>query len=255
MKASGVQRIALVTDFGGGPYVGQVLLRLHAQAPGMRAIDLVSDLAPFRPDLAAYLLPALVRDVPRGTLFLSVVDPGVGGDRAVLAMAADGQWFVGPDNGLLAVMARRAQELAVWSVRWRPSWSSDSFHGRDVFAPIAACLATGEDLDAEPMAPQGMVGWDWPTDLAKVVYVDRYGNLVLGWRAGGLDRRARLRVGPVDLPYARTFSDAPAGSGFWYENAFGLVEVAVNQDRADQAFGLTAGDDLAPPIGSSCSIE
>ena len=104
-----IDRIALVTDFGpGGPYVGQLKLRLSELVPGIPVIDLVSDLTPFRSDLAAYFLPALVRDIPNSTLYLCVVDPGVGGERAALAVLADGNWYVGPDNGLLAVVARRA---------------------------------------------------------------------------------------------------------------------------------------------------
>ena len=247
MTVPGIQRIALITDFGRGPYVGQILLRLNALVPGIAVVDLVSDLSPFRPDLAAYLLPALARDAPPGTLFLSVVDPGVGGERSPLAMAADGNWFVGPDNGLLAVVAKRARDLFLLRVGWRPQWTSETFHGRDVFAPIAARLVRGESLEGEAMTPDALTGWDWPTDLAKVVYVDRYGNLMTGWRATGLDRRARLRVGAVDLPYARTFCEVSSGTGFWYENAFGLVEVAVNLGRADQHLGLAPGDNLGPP--------
>jgi S-adenosylmethionine hydrolase len=247
MAARGIERIALITDFGPGPYVGQVLLRLNALVPGIAAVDLVSDLPPFRPDLAAYLLPALVRDAPPGTLFLSVVDPGVGGDRSPLALAADGNWFVGPDNGLLAVVAKRATELFVLRVGWRPQWTSESFHGRDLFAPISACLSRGESLEGQAVEPCALVGWDWPTDLAKVIYVDRYGNLISGWRATGLDRSATLSVGALDLPYARTFCEVPPGTGFWYENAFGLAEVAINLGRADTEFGLAPGDDLGPP--------
>jgi S-adenosylmethionine hydrolase len=87
-----------------------------------------------------------------------------------------------------------------------------------------------------------------PPDLGKVLYVDRFGNLITGWRAAGVDRRARLRVGLTELARARTFCERPSGSAFWYENSLGLVEVAVNQGRADHTFGLVPGDDLGPPI-------
>jgi len=247
MMPSGPERIALITDFGPGPYVGQVKLRLSALVPDVPVFDLISDLTPFQPDLAAYLIPALVRDVPSGTLFLCVVDPGVGGKRSALALEADGNWFVGPDNGLLAVVARRATAARVLRVGWRPAWISDSFHGRDLFAPIAARLCLGQELSTQVLDPSELVGWDYPPDLARVVYVDRYGNLVSGWRAAGVDRRARLRTDARDLPYARTFCEVPAGEGFWYEDAFGLVEVAINQGRADLTLGLRVGDDLGPP--------
>lgn len=243
-----IRRIALITDFGLGPYIGQVLLRLSALLPGVQVVDLISDLPPFRPDLAAYLLPALVRDLPPETLFLCVLDPGVGGERAALTLAADGNWFVGPDNGLLAAVARRAQGLNALRIGWRPDWASDSFHGRDLFAPIAARLCLGHELNAEVLDPSTLAGWDWPADLAKVVYVDRYGNLITGWRAAGLDRRARVQLGEIELPYARTFCEVPSGAGFWYEDAFGLVEIAVNQGRADLVLSKGPGDDLGPPM-------
>ena len=248
MTTPRVERIALVTDFGRGPYIGQVVLRLNALAPDIPVVDLVSDLSPFRPDLAAYLLPALARDMPPGTLFLSVVDPGVGGERSPLAIAVDGHWFVGPDNGLLTVIAKRAREPFILRVGWRPQWTSESFHGRDLFAPIAACLSRGTSLEGEAAKPHSLVGWDWPAELAKVVYVDWYGNLITGWRAAELDRGATLRVGAEYLPYARTFCEVPPGTGFWYENAFGLAEVAVNLGRADREFGLSPGDGVGFPV-------
>jgi S-adenosylmethionine hydrolase len=240
----GIRRIALVSDFGPGPYVGQVRLVLDALLPGLPVVDLVSDLAPFRPDLAAYLLPALVRDTPPGTLFLCVVDPGVGGERAALALEADGRWFVGPDNGVLGAVARRSRYLRALRVGWRPVWSSQSFHGRDLFAPIAARICCGEDLQGQRLDGPSLVGWDWPEDLARVVYVDAYGNLISGVRADRLEPQARLSVSGLDIPWARTFCEAAPGSAFWYENGFGLVEIAVNQGRADKVLGLGPGSDL-----------
>ncbi|MCB2263936.1 MAG: SAM-dependent chlorinase/fluorinase [Candidatus Thiosymbion ectosymbiont of Robbea hypermnestra] len=297
-----IERIALVTDFGGtGPYVGQMKLRLsqllsrkggakaHPWAfalrnrnrnrnmamsrflPGRRlaavaqggssldriggrpwrhlprlpVIDLVSDLAPFRPDLAAYLLPALVRDMPARTLYLCVVDPGVGGARAALAVEADGNWYVGPDNGLLALAARRARRARVLRVDWRPERLSNSFHGRDLFAPIAAMLCEGR-LPACTEIDQGaLIGSDWPHELAKVIYADGYGNLITGLRACGLDRGTRLRVGEREIASARTFCAAPTGQAFWYENSFGLVELAVNQGHAGRVLGLDPGAPVA----------
>ncbi|HSQ06680.1 MAG TPA: SAM-dependent chlorinase/fluorinase, partial [Chromatiaceae bacterium] len=227
-----------------GPYVGQVQLVLDALVPGVPVLDLISDLTPFRPDLAAYLLPALVRDTPRGTLFLCIVDPGVGGERAALALEADGRWFVGPDNGLLAVVARRAQRLRALRVVWRPIWLSQSFHGRDLFAPVAARICQGQDLAWEALDEPALVGWDWPEDLPRIVYRDSYGNLMTGWRAERLDQGATLALGGQGIGWARTFCEARPGAAFWYENAFGLVEIAVNQGRADLQLGIGPGADL-----------
>lgn len=242
-----VERISLVTDFGcGGPYTGQMKLRLAGLLPGMPVVDLISDLPAFRPELAAYLLPAIVRDLPRRTVYLCIVDPGVGGERAALAVAVAGDWYVGPDNGLLAVVARRAHNPRVLRVDWRPARMSDSFHGRDLFAPIAAMLSRGEVPASTLLAADTLVGADWPEDLARVIYVDRYGNLLTGLRANTLDRRVVLSAGGRSLHFARTFCDVPFGTAFWYENAFGLVELAVNQGRADALLGLAPGDAVTP---------
>ena len=91
--ATDIDRIALVTDFGDGPYVGQVHARLSLVAPGIERLDLIHDLPAFRPDLAGYLLPALMRDMPARTLYLCVVDPGVGGPRAGLLVKTGEDWL------------------------------------------------------------------------------------------------------------------------------------------------------------------
>lgn len=241
-----MRQIALITDFGAGPYVGQVRMRLGALVPGGAVVDLVSDLPPFRPDLAAYLLPALARDLPTGTIYLAVVDPGVGGDRAALALSVGSDWYVGPDNGLLALAARRAPHPALWRIVWRPERLSTSFHGRDLFAPVAAMLWDDRLPGATPISRRQMVGADWPDDLPKVIYVDRYGNLITGLRADQVVGGARFRVGGDELGFAPTFCAVPPGTPFWYENAFGLVELAVNQGRADVRLGLAPGDAVTP---------
>jgi S-adenosylmethionine hydrolase len=240
-----IGQIALITDFGyGGPYVGQVKLWLTARAPGLPVIELISDLPAFQPRLAAYLLPALARDVPLGTLYVCVVDPGVGGDRDVLWVEADGNHYLGPDNGLLALVAKQARDLALRRVDWRPSRLSPSFHGRDLFAPLAAKLAHGEAIGATPLRRERMVGQEWPDETAAVIYVDHYGNLITGLRGGRLDRQRLVNAGGYQLRYVRTFCEAAPGIPFWYEDAFGLVELAVNQGRADVTLNLGVGAEV-----------
>jgi S-adenosylmethionine hydrolase len=244
-----IRRIALVSDFGGaGPYVGQMQLVLSGLAPRIPAAALISNLAPFRPDLAAYLLPGLARDLPSETLYLCVVDPGVGGERGVIALEANGCWYLGPDNGLLSMVERHGRQARVLRIDWRPKNMSNSFHGRDLFAPVAAMLCRGEMPDAVPLRPSSMVGADWPDDLCKVVYVDDYGNLITGVRACALDRDEGLRAAGRQIRCARSFCEVPAGQVFWYENAFGLVEIAVNQGRADLALGIGPGDEVGFPV-------
>jgi len=238
-----IDRIALVTDFGtSGPYVGQMKLHLAELAPRIPVIELVSDCVPFRSDLAAYLLPALVRDMPIPSLYLCVVDPGVGGERAVLAVLADGSWYVGPDNGLLALVARRAKDVRILRVDWRPPRLSATFHGRDLFAPVGAMLCAGRVPACTEIDLEAIIGSGWPDDLPCIVYTDAFGNLMTGLRAVSVDRGAILEAGGRKLGYARTFGDVAAGAAFWNENSLGLVELAVNQGNASHSLGLAPGD-------------
>ena len=234
--------IATFTDFGpGGPYTGQMQAVLLTQAPGTPVVDLLSLAPGFSPKPAAYLLAALAEQMPRQSLFLCVVDPGVGSERRGLVLQTQDYCYVGPDNGLLAVAARRQHEARVWEIDWRPEQLSSSFHGRDLFAPVAAGIARGEPPPGRLCGLDSMVGWDWPDDLAEILFIDHYGNAYTGLRAAGLDRSQALHVGPHRLTYARTFSEVPSGQGFWYENSCGLAEVAVNGASAVAGLGLELG--------------
>src|SRR6201982_3081274 len=128
--------IALFTDFGlEGPYTGQGKIVLHQIAPGVPVVDLFADLPAAKPQPAAYLLAAYGEWFSPGTVILAVVDPGVGGERAAVVVEADSRWYVGPDNGLLELVTRRAGRTRSWEISVRPEEISASFHGRDLFVP------------------------------------------------------------------------------------------------------------------------
>lgn len=233
--------IALFTDFGlEGPYLGQVMAVLQQQAPGVPVINLFSDLPPFDIEGAAYLLPAYAAGFPPGTVFLCVVDPGVGGARPGVVVQADTHWYVGPNEGLFALVARRSGHLACRELAL-PAGASSSFHGRDVFAPAAARVARGVPLEGEPVTTDTLARPDWPDDLYRVVYIDRFGNAMTGVRLSAIAPDAILNVNGQPLKPARTFSDVAAGEAFWYGNANGLVEFAVNRGRADAVLGVEVG--------------
>jgi S-adenosyl-L-methionine hydrolase (adenosine-forming) len=234
--------IVLFTDFGlYGPYTGQVKAVLHQMAPGVPAIDLFADAPVSNPKASAYLLAAYAAWFPVGTVFLCIVDPGVGGTRPAIMLKADSRWYVGPGNGLFELVLRRATETRSWDIDWRPERLSASFHGRDLFAPVAAMLALGESPPGQPREDGADRRADWPDDLGEIVYVDHFGNAMTGLRAAMLPANARLvTVGRV-LERARTFGDRSLGAAFWYENSNGLAEIAVNQGRADRDLGLAIG--------------
>ena len=231
--------IALFTDFGlTDPYVGQLHAVLAREAPGIPGVGLFHSVPNFDVRAGAYLLPAYVDEFAPETVFLCVVDPGVGSDRAPVMLRADGRWYVGPDNGLFSVLARRARQVDSYAIRWRPARLSDSFHGRDLFAPVAARLACGKVPDSEP-AP--LTTPKWPAELAQVLYIDHYGNGITGLRAQTLTPKSRLHVGRRVLRYARVFSDVSRGHPFWYTNANGLVEIAVREGSAARQLKLRLG--------------
>lgn len=237
--------IVLFTDFGvGDPYVGQVHAVLACEAPGVCVVDLFHGLPNYDIRAAAYLLPAYSAIFDPDTVFLCVVDPGVGGERRPVLVHADGRWYVGPDNGLFHVLARRARTCEVREIKWRPAQLSASFHGRDLFAPVAAMLARGNTPSAARVTLSPPSGAEWPDDLAQVVYIDHYGNAITGLRASVVDKAQPLRIKQHSLPYARVFADVPVGQAFWYENANGLAELAVNRGSAAEVLGLKCGDSV-----------
>jgi S-adenosyl-L-methionine hydrolase (adenosine-forming) len=232
----------LFTDFGpSGLYTGQMRAILHGKFPERPVLDACNDAPAFNPKASAHLLASLVPYYPAGAIWLAVVDPGVGTGRDGLILEADGRWFVGPDNGLLSQVMLRAREASCWRIRWRPPGMSASFHGRDWFAHVALQISLERLPDVEPVSPDALVGSDWPLDLAEVIHVDHYGNLMTGLRAEAMPAHGVLEVGGRRLRQARTFADVPRGEAFWYGNAMGLVEIAVNQGRADLTLGVGIG--------------
>lgn len=231
--------IVLFTDFGlEGPYVGQMKAVLAREAPGVAVIDLFSNAPRFAPRASAYLLAAYATEFPAGTVFLAVVDPGVGTDRRVpVVVEADGRWFIGPGNGIFNVVAQRAAQLRAQAITWAPARLSASFHGRDLFAPVAACIARGDTVSGNPLTDWVL---PWPEELPEVVYIDHFGNALTGIRAASVGSE-HIELNGRRISRARTFGDVAPGSAFWYENANGLVEIAVNQGPADVLLGLGIG--------------
>lgn len=238
--------ILMFTDFGrGGPYLGQMCLSIERHAPGIPVIELMSDLEPFNPRAAAYLLASLCAEIPPGSVLLGVVDPGVGTEsrQAVVMRAAD-RWYVGPGNGLFSIVAQQHTPTQAWQITWRPSRLSDSFHGRDLFAPVAAMLARGDEVPGDPVDVTCIGPQDWPNDLAEIIYLDGFGNAMTGIRASTLSRDQGLEVRGNRVSAARTFGDVAPGETFWYANAGGLAEIAINLGNAREELGLQVGDNV-----------
>ncbi|HKK16149.1 MAG TPA: SAM-dependent chlorinase/fluorinase [Gammaproteobacteria bacterium] len=237
--------IALFTDYGiNGPYVGQVHAVLSRIAPDEKIVNLMLDLPRQNQKAAAYMLARCVKEFNNGTIFFCVVDPGVGtfvDDPVVLKL--DESWYVGPNNGLFNIVARNAEHIECWKIHWRPEELSNSFHGRDLYAPICAMIANGLDIPGEKITWQDNPAW--PDDLQEIIYIDGFGNCITGFRATDNMVEKTIYIHKHVILHATTFSEVKLGEVFWYENSLGLVEIAVNQGSARNSLGINIGDEFA----------
>lgn len=237
-----MKTVVLFTDFGPfGPYVGEMVGVIKRIAPEITVIELLNNAPTTDPRHSAYLLAALAKTWPADSVFLCVVDPGVGSDRKAVVLEADGRFFVGPNNGLFNTVAKEASKKRWFEIIWRPEQLSSSFHGRDLFAPVAAKIALGRHR--ELLAPwEGPDLSNWCLELPEVIYIDWYGNCMTGLRFRPELRGQKLKIKGRELPWARTFSEVPKAGTFWYENSSGLIEIAVNGGRADRMLGIGIGE-------------
>jgi S-adenosylmethionine hydrolase len=194
---------------------------------------------------------------PPGAIHLAVVDPGVGGPRRALAAHSRGRFFVGPDNGLFHLIFRQATPLTIISlenpVYFRPQVST-TFHGRDIFAPVAAHLSLGLDLSRLGPGITDPVTLDWPEPSfgpeairGEIIYVDQFGNLLSNVRYGEFaawrgNQAIRLQVGPVTIQgLARTYSDVAPGEFLALAGSHGFLEIACAMDNAARRLNAAVG--------------
>lgn len=235
--------IALFTDFGWqGPYVGQMKAAIRSRLPNIPVIDLMHDVPAFDPIVASYLLAALAEDFPAETIFVAVIDPGVGHpSRRPYMVQADGQWFVGPDNGLFDVIESRATDVQRYEILWQPEKLSSSFHGRDLFAPVAAMLSQWEIPEHQLMKQREL---NLDSDLSQVIYIDHFGNAMTGIQGIGVFEEQKMVVNNTEIAFAQTFSMVPEGQLFWYVNSSGLVEISANKGSAAEKLDLVIGSEI-----------
>ena len=237
--------ITLLTDFGTADgYVGEVKGVLSSEAPGASLVDITHDVPAHDIDAGRLTIMRYWRRFPRGTVHLAVVDPDVGTDRAAIAVASDGQFLVGPDNGLLShALLQPGAEVVRLAVS---AAASPTFHARDVFAPAAARLACGTSL-----AGLGTPGHD-PVVLltpepeadstgavvGQVIAIDHFGNAITNLMA---QRATRVHVAGKTLKLVRTYGHLDPGEAGALIGSNGYVEVVVGQGNAARKLGLAKG--------------
>ncbi|MBI3932627.1 MAG: SAM-dependent chlorinase/fluorinase [Acidobacteria bacterium] len=255
--------VALLTDFGGQDhYVGAVKGAVLAACGEATIVDIAHDIPAHDVDSAAFALAAAHRAFPAGTVFVAVVDPGVGSDRRGLAIEAAGYRFVGPDNGIFTLVLAEHPEARVHAITnaglFRHEVSS-TFHARDIFGPVAGYLAKGLPLDdvgpaaADPVRfPLEPVRELRPGEWqASVIHVDRFGNLttnvtrreldgILGV-VGGDPTEIVVVVEGIVIPFVCAYADVPEGEACALAGSSGRLEVAVHKGNASRILGAGRG--------------
>lgn len=242
--------VTLLTDFGTADgYVGEMKGVVLSHVPEATLVDVSHDVAPHDVEAGRLALARYWRRFPAGTVHLVVVDPGVGTERPAIAVASDGRFLVGPDNGVLsaALLLRgtRAVRLPV------PARAAATFHGRDVFAPAAARLAAGEPLDALGLDAAECVVRRTPEArrLADgsiegvVIAIDRFGNAITNLVASGMAAQVGgvVMLERATVPVRRVYADVAKGEAVALGGSNGLLEIAVRDGRAAERLGLRRG--------------
>jgi hypothetical protein len=250
--------ITITTDFGHqGPFVGVIKGCILTRFPEARLIDLTHEIMVHWPAEAGFWLARAFSYFPAGTVHMAVVDPGVGTARNIVAVRAGGHYFLAPDNGLLAPVAARARDPYIVRLGAAPlahigiHHPSATFHGRDIFAPVAAELASGrcriEDLGdvTTTLVPSWVEDPTIETRSVSgmVITIDHFGNLITNIEAPLIERfrLPLVHAGNHAFPLLRTYGDTRPGEYLALINSFGVLEIARAENSATEGLGLSRG--------------
>ena len=253
--------VTLTTDFGhSGSFIGTMKGVMLSRAPTLKIVDLTHEILVHWPAEAGFWLHRSFSYFPHGTVHLAVVDPGVGTDRAVLAVKAQGHLFVGPDNGLLAEIIEAFDDAVTTRVsletieKYSLQNVSSTFHGRDIFAPLAAEIASGrvafEELGEETqdyvpsiVEPPEIIGGQLK---GVVITSDNFGNLITNIEAAQLDSfdNPLVYAGGHELNIARTYGEVKPGDLLSLINSSGVLEIACAEQSAAEALSISRGSPI-----------
>jgi S-adenosyl-L-methionine hydrolase (adenosine-forming) len=257
--------VTLLTDFGTSDYyVAAMKGVILSRCSEARLIDISHGVAPQNVISAAYVLLGAYAQFPAGTIHLAVVDPGVGSERRGLILRSDGHVFVGPDNGLFSLVVPESVEaFEIQSSAYPASTVSNTFHGRDIFAPVAAALAAGikpEELgvaihDPKRLAPLALVTGS--TIKSQIIHIDRFGNAVTGierhhLHSDPLSHSFRLRAGENEIRiHKRFYAEEPMVSGqpFAIWGSLNFLEISLTNGNAAESLRLSCGQQVTLELG------
>ena len=259
--------ITLTTDFGlTDPYVAEMKAVIIGICPEAVIVDVTHGIEKFNVRMGAYMLACAARYFPRGTIHVAVVDPGVGTKRRALLVQTQNFLYIGPDNGVLTLSAEKQDIVSVHDItnpRLRMQNVSDTFHGRDVFAPAAAYLANGVSPAAFGPELRSLMGPDFAEVafkkgvlIGEVLHVDGFGNIVTNVNEKNLKRVHAKNLVCVDmqgqsvrLSLAKTYAEAKPDEAVVLVGSQGYVEIAMNQDSAAAKFKVKPGDAISLSSG------
>ncbi len=239
--------ITLLTDLGyTDPFVGEMKGVIYKINPEVKIVDITHNIPMGDIEKAAFFLVHYYQYFPEGTIHIVVVDPGVGGKRASIIFSSNGHYFVGPDNGVFSFLFTEKTTIHLIEKFTREE-ISDTFHGRDVFAPAAAWISQGKDIQMFGKVLSEPVRINFPKPVSQedyiigeVIYIDHFGNITTNIPASSIDTNIELIVESKTIRGLYTSYDSvPIGKPLLIINSFGFLEVAVNSGNASKILGLT----------------
>lgn len=251
--------ISLLTDFGlQDPYVGIMKGVIHTLSPQAQLIDLSHEIPPQDVAAACFALMTAYPYLPSGTIHLAVVDPGVGSSRRAVAIQTETGFLVGPDNGLFSGVLAQTPALAAVELNrpryWRTPSPSRTFHGRDIFAPVAAHLANGIPLAelGDPLDVAELVRWDWPQPQEEpdgwrgvIQAIDHFGNGITNLPGQWVEGRSwSAWIKGIPVRSVTTFAEGEVGEVLALVGSSGWVEIVQNRGNASRALDFKVGDEV-----------
>jgi S-adenosylmethionine hydrolase len=253
--------VAFLSDFDlNDPYVGVAKAVLLAINPHLTIIDITHGIPPCDIQRGAFVLRESYKYFPKGTIFLTVVDPGVGGKRAGIVFEAGGYFFVAPDNGLLGLIIKEHKKWSCFCLKNEKFFRkpvSSTFHARDIFAPVAAQISLG--VKPFEFGPPHLhpIGLDFPLPKSlsdheiqgEIIHIDGFGNLITNIQEADIKpllkkEKVQAKVKNHVFPFMQTYSDVSPGALLALTGSSGFIEISTNQGNASKTLGISVGEKI-----------
>ncbi len=241
--------IALLTDFGTKDYfVGAMKGAILTVNPNAKIVDITHEIEPQNIKSASFTLSACYRNFPHGTIFVAIIDPGVGSERRAILVETEKYFFVAPDNGLLSFVFDEAESASVFELTNKKFFAenvSATFHGRDVFAPVAAHLSGSVKANEFGAEAVDCVRFTRNNSSAEIVHIDRFGNLITNLKREDLPEKFALEIGGRKIEKLLNFyAEADKSEVFMITGSAGFLEIVAFQDSAKNLLNAEIGQKI-----------